>query len=77
MKHMLLAASVLMFALSASAHASALPFENRAACMKGPLAQFGQYAGDWKLESCTDGGNTSLERGLSHQGDKTKVIEPK
>ena len=27
-----------------------LPFGNTEACMEGPLAQFGQYIGDWKIE---------------------------
>ena len=27
-----------------------LPFGNTEACMQGPLAQFGQYIGDWKIE---------------------------
>lgn len=28
----------------------ALPFGNSEACMEGPMAQFGQYIGDWKIE---------------------------
>lgn len=30
-----------------------LPFGNTEACMEGPLAQFGQYIGDWKIEDST------------------------
>ena len=29
---------------------SELPFGNTEACMEGPMAQFGQYIGDWKIE---------------------------
>lgn len=30
-----------------------LPFGNTEACMEGPLAQFGQYIGDWKIHDST------------------------
>jgi hypothetical protein len=38
--------------LFTAAHAgpSALPFDSQDGCMDGPLAQFGQYLGDWKIE---------------------------
>jgi hypothetical protein len=40
-----------MFVTStAFAEDSDLPFGNTEACMQGPLAQFGQYIGDWKIE---------------------------
>ena len=32
------------------AETSALPFDSEAGCKQGPLAQFGQYLGDWKIE---------------------------
>jgi len=40
----------LLFASIATAEESDLPFSNAAACMQGPLAQFGRYIGDWKIE---------------------------
>lgn len=43
----------LFFSGLASADNDALPFGNTAACMEGPLAQFGQYIGDWKIEDST------------------------
>lgn len=39
-----------VFSATASGGESALPFGNDEACMKGPLAQFGRYIGDWKIE---------------------------
>ena len=40
-------------ALTATAQADdhGLPFGNTDACMEGPLAQFGQYIGDWNIET--------------------------
>ncbi len=32
------------------AEPSALPFNSQGGCNEGPLAQFGQYIGDWKIE---------------------------
>lgn len=42
----------LYLALGIGAHANEieLPFGNTAACMDGPLAQFGRYIGDWSIE---------------------------
>lgn len=40
----------LLFASFATAEESDLPFGNDAACMQGPLEQFGRYIGDWKIE---------------------------
>jgi hypothetical protein len=37
-------------ASSAFAADNDLPFGNTEACMHGPMAQFGQYIGDWKIE---------------------------
>ena len=37
----------------ASAEDDSLPFGNTEACMQGPLAEFGQYIGDWKIEDST------------------------
>lgn len=41
--------------LSTAAYAdpAALPFDSRSGCEEGPLAQFGQYLGDWKIEDST------------------------
>ncbi|MGI9235554.1 MAG: hypothetical protein ACR2RD_18125 [Woeseiaceae bacterium] len=35
---------------AASAETLAIPFDSQAGCSEGPLAQFGQYLGDWKIE---------------------------
>jgi hypothetical protein len=43
----------LFLASIAAADDDALPFGNTEACMEGPLAQFGQYIGDWKIEDST------------------------
>ncbi|MGI9220721.1 MAG: hypothetical protein ACR2QS_06765 [Woeseiaceae bacterium] len=43
----------LFFASVVSADDDALPFGNTEACMEGPMAQFGQYIGDWKIEDST------------------------
>lgn len=42
--------ATLFLSTAAYAGQSALPFESRAGCNEGPLAQFGQYIGDWKIE---------------------------
>ena len=34
----------------ANANVSVLPFDSEAGCKDGPLAQFGQYLGDWRIE---------------------------
>lgn len=39
-----------LLSTAASAETSALPFDSEAGCNQGPLAQFGQYIGDWKIE---------------------------
>ena len=39
--------------LAAPTDESPLPFDNEAACMEGPLAQFGRYIGDWLIEDET------------------------
>ena len=31
----------------------AIPIGTKSACMKGPLAEFGQYIGNWKIEDAT------------------------
>jgi len=46
---LIITASWLIIALPAQANES-LPFGNDAACMEGPLQQFGRYIGDWKIE---------------------------
>ncbi len=43
-------AGCLLAAPLAYAGNDALPFGKTEACMEGPLAQFGQYIGDWKIE---------------------------
>jgi hypothetical protein len=40
----------LLAASAAQAEGDGLPFGNSDACMQGPLAQFGQYIGDWNIE---------------------------
>jgi len=46
---LIITTSWLIIALPAQANES-LPFGNDAACMQGPLQQFGRYVGDWKIE---------------------------
>jgi hypothetical protein len=41
---------ILLPGSQAQAEIDALPFSNAEACLEGPLAQFGQYIGDWKIE---------------------------
>ncbi|MGI9201331.1 MAG: hypothetical protein ACR2QL_09740 [Woeseiaceae bacterium] len=43
----------LFFTALVSADNDSLPFGNDEACKEGPLAQFGQYIGDWKIEDST------------------------
>jgi hypothetical protein len=38
------------FCTATYAETSTLPFDSEAGCTQGPLAQFGQYLGDWKIE---------------------------
>jgi len=45
--------SCLFLASVVVADDDALPFGNTEACMEGPLAEFGQYIGDWKIEDST------------------------
>ncbi len=44
--------SLLLFTAAAQAtdERAAIPFDNAAACMEGPLVQFGQYIGNWDIE---------------------------
>lgn len=58
--------------LSHFAHAdnTALPFENEEGCMEGPLAQFGQYIGDWKI----DDSQLSQDSGEWEPGDGARWI---
>jgi len=37
-------------ATTAYAETSVLPFDSEAGCRHGPLVQFGQYLGDWRIE---------------------------
>ena len=50
MRRVPLTAAVLLLSLGTSANDSILPFGNHEACIKGPLAQFGQYIGDWSIK---------------------------
>lgn len=40
----------LLLAGNALAGEDALPFADESGCMEGPMAQFGRYIGDWKIE---------------------------
>ena len=40
----------LLFATAAYAGDGDLPFTDKESCMQGPMAQFGRYIGDWKIE---------------------------
>ena len=57
MKFRLLALPITLLFCSgyASADASAIPADNVAACMEGPLEQFGRYIGNWRIEDSTLG----------------------
>jgi hypothetical protein len=39
-----------LLSTSAFANPPALPFDSEAGCREGPLAQFGQYLGDWRID---------------------------
>lgn len=39
-----------LLSTTAQADTTALPFKDNPGCNEGPLAQFGQYLGDWKIE---------------------------
>ena len=43
----------LVFSSTAIAGESDLPFGDTEACMVGPMAQFGRYIGDWKIQDST------------------------
>ena len=47
---MTIALATLLFALSSLARDGSIPVGEKNACMEGPLAQFGQYIGDWDIE---------------------------
>ncbi|MDH3350591.1 MAG: hypothetical protein OEM60_08350 [Gammaproteobacteria bacterium] len=49
-RHLIITTSCLLIASSGIAADSNLPFGSDEACMQGPLAQFGRYIGDWKIE---------------------------
>lgn len=55
---------------AAYAETSALPFDNEAGCKQGPLAQFGQYIGDWNIEDST----LSQETGAWEPGQGARWI---
>lgn len=40
----------MLLSSAAFAETSALPFDSQEGCNEGPLAQFGQYIGDWQIE---------------------------
>lgn len=42
--------TTLLFAISAFAQDGSIPVREKSACMEGPLAEFGQYIGDWDIE---------------------------
>jgi len=50
MKNVQLGLVIAFLSATAYSETPALPFENHAGCKEGPLAQFGQYLGDWKIE---------------------------
>ena len=58
--------------LSTAAHSedSALPLESEAGCNEGPMAEFGQYIGDWKIEDS----ELSRETGEWGPGDGARWI---
>lgn len=43
-------AALLLVDYAALAEVPAIPVDNAAACMEGPLAQFGRYIGNWDIE---------------------------
>jgi hypothetical protein len=42
--------AILLDAIPAAAQVESIPVGEKSACMEGPLAQFGQYIGDWDIE---------------------------
>ncbi len=44
------AIATLLFSLASFAAEDSIPIGEENACMEGPLAQFGQYIGDWDIE---------------------------
>lgn len=45
-----IAIATLLFSLASVAADDSIPLGDKSACMEGPLAQFGQYIGDWDIE---------------------------
>lgn len=43
-------AAIILVMLSTNSLAQSIPVGTQEACMEGPLAQFGQYIGDWDIE---------------------------
>lgn len=58
--------------VSAAAHAEppTLPFDSQTGCNEGPLAQFGQYVGDWNIEDSS----LSQETGTWEPGEGARWI---
>ena len=48
-----LALIAILFSATAYADQPPLPFDKQAGCNDGPLAEFGQYIGDWRIEDST------------------------
>ena len=48
--HITTAVAALVISMSAFAADDSIPVGEKSACMEGPLAQFGQYVGDWDIE---------------------------
>lgn len=42
--------TALLIGMPAAAQTVSIPIGEKSACMEGPLAQFGQYIGDWDIE---------------------------
>lgn len=63
---------IVVVLLSNAAHAetSVLPFDSEAGCKEGPLNQFGQYLGDWKIEDS----RLSRETGESEPAEGARWI---
>jgi len=45
-----IAVAALLISMSSYAGDDSIPVGEKSACMEGPLAQFGQYIGDWDIE---------------------------
>jgi len=60
----------LFLSAAANADSSDLPFDSDAGCKQGPLAQFGQYLGDWRIEDS----RLSRETGLWEPGQGARWI---